>query len=133
MQTNELSQRPKIGILYWMTLAVVTPFALQITKPWTWDLPLYSRIAGCVGLPFLFSIPVYLVIYLVYSTLFSKRVAKNEILALLVVFAYLGLGALLLTLVEDLQNYQEIGMGILGTSALVLFEIVSRTGSKGKN
>jgi hypothetical protein len=49
----------KLTSEFGIALAVLTIPTLWIFKPWTWDLPLYSRAAGTVFLPFAATIVIY--------------------------------------------------------------------------
>jgi hypothetical protein len=59
MKTVDVDKPFKLTFEFAIALAVLTIPTLWISKPWTWDLPLYSRAAGTVFLPFAATIVIY--------------------------------------------------------------------------
>ena len=59
MKTLDLDKPFKPGIDFWIVCALIAVPVLWFTKPWTWDLPSYSKIAGFVFLPFAATIVTY--------------------------------------------------------------------------
>lgn len=131
MHSEELNKRFVLGPLYWAVLAAITPVVLVLSRPWNWELPAYSRIAGIVGLPLLFSIPAYLVVYLVHAVFFARRVKGNEIRGLIAAVGLLAAGAIVSFLIPSLMEYRDVVLDALGVMAYVTYEIVSGTGVKG--
>jgi len=127
MKTDVLNQKPKFGALFWAVFFVVTPIVLLAFAPWKWDQPSITIVAACVGLPLLFSIPAYAVVYFVRA-LIRREVGRNEITALLVVLVYLVVGALALMFVEALAQHRAIGTAALACTAIILFNIVKGVG-----
>src|SRR5262245_56245103 len=66
-----------MGVLFLVTMPVV----LYFTQPWTWEAPLYSIVAGCVGLPFLISLPIYVALRFLYVVFWQRRVSREELVA----------------------------------------------------
>ncbi|MFY9923676.1 MAG: hypothetical protein WAK51_04270 [Opitutaceae bacterium] len=59
MKTVDIDKpfRPTLG--FWITYAILAIPAFWISRPWFWDLPIYSRVAGVILCPFLAAVFVY--------------------------------------------------------------------------
>jgi hypothetical protein len=131
MHSEELNKRFVIGPLYWTVLAAITPAVLILSRPWNWELPVYSRIAGIVALPLLFSIPAYLIVYLVHRVFFARSVKGNEICGLIAAVSLLAAGAVASFLIPSLMEYRDVVLDALGVMAYATYEIVSGIAVKG--
>jgi len=128
MNTEVLNRKLKFGALFWSVFAVMTPLVLLALMPWKWNDPTTSIVAACVGLPFLFSIPAYVVVCFARALL-RHEVSSHEIVALLVVLVYLLVGSLALMFVAALAPYRAIGTAALACTAIILFNVVEGLGA----
>jgi hypothetical protein len=59
MKTLDLDKPFKPGIDFWVVCAILAVPVLWFAKPWTGDLPVYSKIASIISLPFAATVVSY--------------------------------------------------------------------------
>jgi len=59
MKTLDLDKPFKPGIDFWLVLALLAIPVLWFAKPWSGDLPLYSKAASIIFLPFAATVVLY--------------------------------------------------------------------------
>jgi hypothetical protein len=131
MDDSSFNQKVTLGRAFWAVYAVVCPVVLYVAAPWRWRLPLMSRAAGVLGLPFLFSVVVYVILLFLHGLLFGRRLGWGERIALVAVALYCYGGAEAITRVGALAPYRPVCVALLTASAIVLFAVLSSAGRKG--
>jgi hypothetical protein len=124
MSEESLNQKLRLGLHYWIVFGVTAPIVLFLFKPWQWELPEIAKIAGILGLPFIFSIITYVVVLFLYEILIARSVGKSGFQALAVVVVFATCGAAAITYVKGFAPYRSLLVLLLTASTIVLFEIV---------
>ena len=124
MKTEILSQKPKFGIAFLAVFLIVTPIVLWFSTPWRWDLPWPSKWAGCVGLPVIFSIGIYIPLEFARVLISNKSIGRNEIAASLITLAYILVGTTLISFVGFFRNNRFFAVAFLGFTSILLFNFL---------
>ncbi len=125
MNEDVLGKPPKFGRLFWVTAAVTTPVVLLTSRPWSWNLPLMSKIAGCVGLPLIAAISAYVFVEFIVSA-FGGKIGRRDIWVLSIVWLTCAGGAAAVTFIDSLRPFRLIGIAVLTCVAICLFEVMRR-------
>ena len=122
MSQRFLQRKLRLGIHFWIIYGVTVPIVLYLFAPWRWNLPAVSKIAGIVGLPFLFAVVIYVLALFVYGIFAGPKLTKVEIQSLIIVALFCLCGTAVITFVKSLSQYRFVLVIALGTSAILLYE-----------
>ena len=125
MNQDGLNQDLRLGRMFWVVACLVTPVMLFIFKPWLWELPLFSRAAGIVGIPLIASIAVYVIVLFVYELLFGRKTSRADVGAFACVMVYAIVGAALITYWKPLSLHRSAWVVLLTASTITLFQVLT--------
>ncbi|MBE7540111.1 MAG: hypothetical protein HS122_17085 [Opitutaceae bacterium] len=78
MKIPVIDEPVRLGRAFWVTYGVMLIPSLWLLKPWSWKLPLFSKVAGAVLPPFLAAIAICSFVLLTFSVTAHFHGRKRE-------------------------------------------------------
>ena len=92
MRTVDLDGPIRLDRPFWIIYASVGLPILLVVRPWAWDQPFISKLAGILFFPFATAIVVYCVVLVVSAALFGGAIQRKKFWSFLIVMAIVGVG-----------------------------------------